>query len=249
VNNLNRHVELEASFNFRDLGGYETADGQRIRWGSLYRSDSLQWLTPGDAEVLLDLRLKTVVDLRSTFELTHEGRSAHLDATDFRHTPMFEYDALPFPPYQPGDPQPVTADFYLTLATECGAAISAAIVLIAEREHPLVFHCAQGKDRTGILAAILLAALGVPNEAIVADYALSEQAIDPTFTWARANSKELEAKLASLPNWMLQSDPEFMAGFLGGLFNKFGSIENYLEEIGVSDTDVMLLRQRLLEPR
>ena len=249
MDNPARHIELEASFNFRDLGGYATTDGRQTRWGCLYRSDSLQWLTPADAGLLLRLGLKTILDLRSTLELTTEGRSLHLDAAEYRHHPMFEYDALPFPLYKQGDPQPVTADFYLTLATSCGPAIAAAIGVIADGEHPLVFHCAQGKDRTGILAAILLAALGVPNETIVADYALSERAIDPTFAWATANSKELEQKLASLPGWMLQSAPEFMAQFLDGLLSRFETIEQYLAEIGVDQTTLERLRDRILEVR
>jgi protein-tyrosine phosphatase len=242
-----RHVELEASFNFRDLGGYATADGNRVRWASLYRSDSLQWLTANDAEVVVSLGLKTILDLRSSFELMNDGKSTHLDATEFRHTPMFEFDALPFKLYQPGDPQPETAEFYLNLATSCGPAIANAISIIAEDKHPLVFHCAQGKDRTGILAALVLGALGVPNDTIIADYALSERAVDPTFVWADANSSKLAARLATIPSWMLRSSPEFMADFLDGLATRLGSLEAYLASIGIGGAVLAKLRDRLLE--
>jgi protein-tyrosine phosphatase len=199
-----RHVTFEACFNFRDLGGYETVDGRRVRWGSVFRSDSLHRLPAADLEVALALGLHTVIDLRSTAEL-ERGRFAHTHDLSFHHLPFFEADSLPFKPLESHDPEPPLGSDYIAMATSARGAIAAAFHVLAECDYAVVVHCAAGKGRTGILAALVLASLGVPDESIAADYHLSERASAPTLAWAELNAPEVAAEPTNLPPWALAS--------------------------------------------
>jgi protein-tyrosine phosphatase len=110
-----------------------------------------------------------------------------------------------------------------------------------------VFHCAAGKDRTGILAALLLTTLGVPDDVIVADYEISEHALAPSFAWAEANDAAMAAVLANLAPWQHRSSPERMRVFLDLLRDRHGSIDGYLTDAGVEPEVTAALRARLLE--
>jgi protein tyrosine/serine phosphatase len=115
---VDRRLPFEACFNFRDLGGYETLSGHRVRWGAVFRSDALHRMTGADLELALGLGLRTVIDLRSSAELEEEGRFAHADDAAFHHLPVFEQNALPFKPFEPDDPEPPPgvdyADYHLS---------------------------------------------------------------------------------------------------------------------------------------
>jgi len=247
VRDRDRHVSFEACFNFRDLG-YETADGRRVRRGALYRSDSLQFLTADDLEVLGKLGVRTIVDLRSSAELARAAsRIGDLADVAVHHAPLFEEHALPFKPAGLTDPEPPPGETYLAIAADGRDAIGAAVRSIVLGEHAVVFHCAAGRDRTGMLAALILSALGVPDETIVADYALSDRAHEPAIAWAEANAPELAAEIKSLPDWLVSASPVVMQAFLDGLRARHGSIEGYLAAIGVGEHLVGGLRRRLLE--
>jgi protein-tyrosine phosphatase len=248
VHGRDRHVPFEACFNFRDVGGYETADGHRVRWGAIYRSDSLQFLTAGDQEALGKLGVRTIVDLRSSAELARAAsRVVDLEDVAVHHVPLFEEHSLPFRRAELTSPEPPPGETYLAIAAEGGDAFAAAVRSVALGEHAVVFHCAAGRDRTGMLAAIVLSALGVPDETIVADYVLSDRAHEPAVAWAETNAPELAAEFASLPDWLLHASPVVMQAFLDGLRTRHGSIEGYLAAIGVGENVVGTLRRRLLE--
>ena len=243
-----RHVPFEASFNFRDLGGYRTVDGHRVRWNAVYRADSLQRLTPADQQLLAQLGIRTIVDLRSSAELARAAsRVGELADVAIHHTPLFEEHSLPFKAAELHDPAPPPGETYLAIATEGGDAMAAAVRAIALGAHAVVFHCAAGRDRTGMVAAIVLAALGVDDDTIVSDYVLSNRGHEPTITWAEANAPELAAEMASLPNWLHHAVPEGIQAFLDGLRTHHGSIEGYLAAIGIGEDVVTTLRRRLLE--
>jgi protein-tyrosine phosphatase len=243
-----RHVPFEASFNFRDLGGYKTRDGHRVRWNAVYRGDSLQRLTPGDQLMLARLGVRTIVDLRSSAELARatSATGALVDVA-IHHTPLFEEHSLPFKPAERHDPPPPPGETYLAIAADGRHAMAAALRAIALGGHAVVFHCAAGRDRTGMVAAIVLAALGVDDETIAADYVLSNRAHEPTIAWAEANAPELAAEITSLPDWLLYAEPAGIQAFLDGLRSRYGSIEGYLATIGIDAEMVAILRRRLLE--
>lgn len=246
VPDRDRHVGLETCFNFRDLGGYETVDGQQVRWQAVYRSDSLHRLRGADLESAKELGLRTVIDLRATAELDRHGRFAHAEAVAFHHLPMIEEGSVHFKPLQPDDPEPVPGVGYVGMATTGRASIAAAFQVIAHGEHAVVFHCAAGKDRTGIVAALLLSSLGVPDELIGADYHLSERAIRPALAWAEENEPAMVAEIGQLPEWAFLAREPTVLAFLDMLRERHGSIEAYLVDAGVEIPTLDTLRARLL---
>jgi protein-tyrosine phosphatase len=228
-----RHIELEASFNFRDLGGYPGADGRTVRWRRLFRADGLYRLTPGDLQRLGALGLRTVVDLRTAGELEARGRIAWpTDDLTFHHLPLM--DVLPPDDEYPewSDPAHVALQYAGMLAA-AGPALAAALdVLCDPTSYPVVYHCMAGKDRTGILSALVLRVLGVADADIVADYALSQDAMVRMLAWLAdtdpALARDLEASSAAI----IAAAPETMERFLADLDATYGGAGPYLESIG-----------------
>ena len=240
-----RVVPFEACFNFRDIGGYKTVDGRRVRWGAVYRSDTLHRLTGNDLERALRLGVRTVIDLRSRGELDAHGRFPRADHVAFHHLPLEE--EIPSEPPHRDLPEPPPGEIYVAIAAAGRAAIANALRVIAEGDHAVVFHCTAGKDRTGVLAALLLSSLGVPDESVVADYHLSERSLRPAVAWAEANEPEWARRMAAFPPWLLRSPAATMQAFLDALRERHGSIEDYLGDAGVDAALVDRLRSRLLE--
>jgi protein-tyrosine phosphatase len=243
---MNRHLIFEAGFNCRDLGGYRTDDGRTVRWGVVYRSGSLHRLTSADLECANRIGLRTVIDLRSSAELERSGRISVTDVA-FHHAPLFEEDSLPFKWAEPDDPEPPLGEDYVAIAENGASALATALGVIAEGEHPVVFHCAAGKDRTGILAGLLLSALGVPDQTIMEDYELTNLSLAAHLSWAKVNDPKEAAEIVARPKWLLQSSGPAMKAFLEILRARHGSIEGYLRGLGVKDKTLDTLRARLLE--
>lgn len=171
-----RHVRFDRLHNFRDLGGYRATGGRAVRWGRLYRSDSLAKLEGVDAARFGALGVRTVIDLRYPFEIERSGRVPAAAGLAY-HNCSIEH--RPFDQSQLSatiDPVRFLADRYAEVAADGRNEIGQALRIIAAGDAPVVMHCASGKDRTGILAAIVLSLLGVDETDIVADYALTELA-------------------------------------------------------------------------
>jgi protein-tyrosine phosphatase len=245
VGGRERHIAFDACFNFRDLGGYETVDGRSVRWGAVFRSGSLHRMTSADLATAGRLGIRTVIDLRSTAE---RDRGSYAGASDlaFHHAPLFENDDLPFTWAEIDTPAPPPGEDYVAIADKGARSLAAAFHTIAEGDHPVVFHCAAGKDRTGILTALLLSSLGVPDRSIVADYQLSDLSIAPFATWAEAHAPEEAAEAAARPPWLVHSSGAIMQGFLDRLRRRDGSIEDFLSGAGVARSVTQTLRRRLL---
>src|ERR1700722_16459850 len=179
VSGPGRLLPLVGAYNFRDLGGYPTSDGGNTRWGRLYRSDTLHELTADDLEVLRSIGLASVIDLRTQAEVGRTGRGV-LGAEPIR------YANLSVLPEEGGERQAAPADNingvalrYLSYLDVGREALVESIRLMADPEsYPLVFHCQAGKDRTGVLAALVLGCIGVDARTIVEDYVLTATRMD-----------------------------------------------------------------------
>jgi protein-tyrosine phosphatase len=235
---------LEACFNFRDLGGYDTASGGRVRWGTVFRSGSLHRLTIADRERIMGLGVRTIIDLRSSTELARDGNFDASGEIGFHHVPV--EDASVDEPQDDWSSQ--LSNVYYAIATANHSAIATAFGVVAEDEHPVVIHCFAGKDRTGIIAALILSSLGVPDTTIASDYQLSGDYVAPAVAWATENDPEWAAHIAALPPHVLRAPPSTMPMFLDLLRDQYGSIDNYLIEAGADRTVLDVLRTRLLEP-
>lgn len=248
-----RHVFFEACFNFRDLGGYQCADGSRVRWATLYRSDTLHRLSATDAEAFRALDLRTVIDLRSSTEIEQFGRLGVGDAgLTWHNVPMLDNVRLSVPdPPDPPPPLPEPSspgEGYLRIAEEFAPSVAEALgILSGEDAFPAVFHCTSGKDRTGILAALVLCVLGVADDVIASDYVLTEDASQRSRGWIEANEPTFAAFLARIPPERRAARPERILGFLDELRAKYGSVSRFLTTSGVAEGQLESLRARLVE--
>jgi protein tyrosine/serine phosphatase len=177
---------LQGAYNFRDLGGLQTRDGRRLRSGRVFRSDTLQALTAADVDHLRAVvGLRGVLDLRRADEVLSEGRGPVCEVTEIRYanTP------LDMAATEGVAPEDVMRRLYLGCLSPEASLVSAIEQLSEMAEHPVVFHCAAGKDRTGVLAAVVLRMLNVSDEYIVGDYMKSAEAmprmIERFRTWPR----------------------------------------------------------------
>lgn len=241
---MNRTLDLDGCLNFRDLGGYPTAGGRTVRWRQVFRSDSLCHLSrPAVQQLREEIGLGVVIDLRSTAELRTEGRGplAH-EPVAFHHLPLYDGDTSRAAP----SAELTLADRYALLAEFAREPIAQVIATLATSGVPAVYHCAAGKDRTGVVSAILLGLLDVPDEVIVADYAATQENLDAIVERLMA-AEGYHAMLSALPPDTLHAEPETMLGFLERLRARHGSIADYARNAGVSDDTLAALRARLVE--
>ena len=241
-----RQVELEGCHNFRDLGGYPTVDGRRVRWGEVYRSDGLQALTARDVKRMRsELRIAHVIDLRSSGELTADGRGLLADQPlTFHHLPLFDGEVRA---RRHWDGARLTlADSYFGLLQMAKSRVAQVVSTLAEASEPAVFHCAAGKDRTGVISAVLLGLLGVADELITADYALTREVLDSILE-RLSKLDGYRGMLEHLPPDTLHAEPDTMRGLLSRVRGRYGSMRGYAKEVGVSDRALARLERRLLE--
>jgi protein tyrosine/serine phosphatase len=244
---VQRQIDLDGCVNFRDLGGYPTEGGRRLRWRTLFRSDALHALSESDVTSLRDdLDLSAVVDLRSSFELDASGRGLlGTEPIDFHHTPLF--DGEPHAGEQTMSAEQTTlGERYVGLLELAREPIARVIGILASTRGSAVYHCAAGKDRTGVISAVLLGVLGVPDELIVADYALSAENIDAIIERVM-NMKGYEAALSKMPADTLHARPETMEFVVGEIATRYGSMSDYLRAAGVSDDVLVALAHKCLD--
>lgn len=242
-----RHVALEGCCNFRDLGGYQTTDGRRTRWRTLFRADGLSQLSPSDLRQLVELRVRTVVDLRTALEVEARGRfPAHAEGVTYHHLPLT--DTLPgAEEVAAWDDAGWVARRYAGYLEADDNGIADALDILARAENlPAVFHCSVGKDRTGVLAALVLGFLGIPDQLIVDDYVLSARAMVKVVERLEAEFPD-SSEVARYAPVILSVAPESMAGFLAEVRSRHGSWDALAASLGVEAT-VERLRQTLLEP-
>jgi len=238
-------VLLDNVYNFRDLGGLRAADGRRVRHGRLYRSDGLHRITERDRAALAALGLRTVIDLRRPHEVAADGRIPPLPGMTYHniHPVHREWD------YDGYDESigaaRYLADRYLDMVEEGAAGLGTALGLIADDGYaPVVVHCMAGKDRTGVLIAMALDLLGVPDEQIAADYAVSELVQDRLTARIRADrAGQLHVEL---PAHVLASPPQAILLFLAGVRERYGSVAGCLAPAGIGRDQIGALRAHLL---
>jgi protein tyrosine/serine phosphatase len=251
---VDRWYALEGCDNVRDLGGLPTADGGRTRTGVLLRCGTPQQATPADVTWLRDdFGLRTVLDLRATEEAAREGRGLLGQQPIAYHNVSFLVTKWVFP----DDPGHVVlvrnrsssdrVDHYLNYLRLAGDSVAAAVQLVCDADNgPTLFHCAAGKDRTGVLAALVLTMVGVDRDTIIADYVATNEHIDA-----------IEERLSQLPSYsngirtraetdQLRVRPEVMSGFLDGVEEIWGGALGWARQSGIPEASLEGLHQRLV---
>lgn len=255
---VERRLPLEKANNFRDLGGYRTLDGRRVRWGMLYRSDSLHRLSDDDVIALSRLPLRRIIDFRDPDE--RRTRVSRLPK------PEPELVTIPVATEQFSatsiekrirDREVADIDFWALMeqgnrefVNDFEEEFSHFFVLLANPEAtPTVFHCTAGKDRTGFAAALVLLALGVPRDTVIRDYLLTNlytaNAAERTLFWLRAYLFFQTPAEQLRP--LFQAQRDFLEAALDEIDERWGSFDVYLREaLGVPDERRDALRTLLL---
>ena len=245
---MTRHIDVAGSHNIRDLGGYVLAGGGQVPWRRFLRSDSLHRIGPEGAERLHDEGLRAVIDLRTPQELeTAPNPFATFPGVHFANLPMFDDLSPEALSRQEADGAHPLLSFYRTALEQRSDAIRSILSEMAQvKEGAVLFNCTAGKDRTGVLAAILLGIAGVERKEIVADYAMTAQMIPDLVEEFLAISRARGGNVESYAR-LLESPAPTMAATLDHITEQHGSVEAYLTTIGLPRSDMIALRVRLTQ--
>jgi protein-tyrosine phosphatase len=235
-----RLIALEGAQNLRDIGGYRTVDGRRVKWGIIYRSADLSKLTGSDLATLNGLDVHTVFDLRSTSERhsapdAFAGHSAtvSLDYNIDAHNIVAALSSSP----SPESLRKAMATTYPVLLSTLQPEFRQLFTELLEGPGATLYHCTAGKDRTGVATALILSALGVPRETIYADYMMSNRFYNPANAPAMGGlSPELAATLKAV-------DESYLRAVFDAIDAQYGSIDGYLDHaLGVDAAKIARLR-------
>ncbi len=243
-----RLVPLSGAFNFRDLGGYPAGNRAVTRYGRLFRSDGLHRLDDADLDILRGIGLATIIDLRTPGEVEHTGRGLLGDeAIRYHHLAVVRRGAGE----AVGAPAPAGDDLaerYLWYLDTGREALVEALGLVAQpANHPLVFHCTAGKDRTGVLAALVLDILGVDREVIVADYVITADRLELIVDRIRTDPA-YSAGMSKVPASRFTVEAGTMERFLAELHAIYGGARSWAVGAGVASADLDRMQDVLLEP-
>jgi protein-tyrosine phosphatase len=249
-----RHIHFDSVPNFRDLGGYRTHDGRTVGWRRVFRSAAIHKVNGREvARLQQDIRLRAVIDLRTARDLETNPEALLLGEMRAR------YYSIPFstwpwtaPLEAPGAKADPTATnlgaIYLYRVSDkpFGKRLVDALEIVAEPDnHPLVFHCTAGKDRTGVLAAMVLIALGIVDEDVVEDYTLSAPLMK-NIRDRMSRDPETAAGVKDLPDFQWEASAESMTVFLSLFRREYGSAHGYLTAHGADSSLVDRLKAALL---
>lgn len=229
-----RHLPLEGTRNVRDVGGYPAAGGRRTRWRTLLRSDELTALPPHAQAQLIELGVRQVIDLRWPDEA---DRAPNV----FRRSTAVRYTSLPLLADDPTPHAGLTGMYRHAFDVRAAQLAAVARALLEPDGLPAIVGCAAGKDRTGVVIALLLDLAGVQPEVIVEDYALTAG------YFARPRSR-VDPSDWRHPPLELENAPELMADALAHLDAAHGGARALLRREGLADADLDRLVDRLTEP-
>ena len=245
---LPRVIALEGCSNLRDLGGYSTADGRRVRMSRVFRSASLANLTDADLARFGALGIRTICDLRGIRESERApSRLPGADTPNVMPLPIEPRvgaslrDLLRREEATGEDTYALLQAAYAAYAGEHLLRYRALFALLLEERLPLLFHCSAGKDRTGFGAALLLTALGVPRQTVVADYLATNR------IWRREHALPPDAPDA-VRDTLLTAHRPLLEGALDQMVKGYGSVKRLLEDgLGLDPARLRALRGMLLE--
>jgi protein-tyrosine phosphatase len=243
---------LHQLVNLRDLGGIEVTDGS-IRPGLLWRADDVSLVTPEGADALLGLGISTVIDLRSAAEQRRTGPGALTGhPVEHHHLPLLAVSANPIDLQAmvaaDGDSPGVVARWYARLVIDRADLIVDALRVIAQAPGGVVFHCAAGKDRTGIVAAAVLSTLGARDATIARDYARTQEAVPVILERIAARMPAWLPPSTDAPSAVLGALEDSMLGMLAELRSTAGGMTAVLVEHGLDDALRQRLREHLVDP-
>ena len=248
-------LPLERAFNLRDFGGYATADGRTVKRGMLYRSGTMALLSDTDAAHLRSLGIRAICDFRRGNERSAEptvwhGSDVDYFCRDYSESSGLLGEMLKRADATPEDMRQAMLALYRVIPVDHAASYRAMFAQMASGRLPILINCSAGKDRTGVGAALILAALGVPRETIIEDYLLTNSHAD--WDWLLAQRNTLVARARRMRAEVLEPLLTVNVAYLDALFStldeEHGGIEGYLANaLGVDALAREALRARLLD--
>jgi protein-tyrosine phosphatase len=240
-----RALDWPALLNARDLGGLRAPGGSETRWGAVVRSDSLAALTARGRDAVIRYGIRTVIDLRLPQEVEREPNPfAAPDGHGVAYRNVSFIDPAATPPAE----RTTLAGDYTGMLERFPTQVASVITAVARAERGgVVIHCAAGKDRTGLVAALLLTVAGVAPEAIAEDYALTTEALRPREAQWLADGPGDRAEREAALLWS-RALPEVMQEVLADTVARYGAVEDYLLRAGVDAADIVRVRARLVDP-
>ena len=247
---LARHLDIDGAYNVRDLGGYPTLDGRRTRWKVFVRSASLHRLPPDSQAALIDYGIRTVIDLRMTHELEEAPNVfAGSSEVNYLHQNMIGDEPLSGTrdSVETGEASERILASYGSWLDLRQPQIRRTLATLAQPgARPVMYHCAGGKDRTGVISALLLGIAGVPPDVIAEDYALSA-----TYLLDRYFAEE--APPGSTPDNYTHEDykrdfcpPDAMLKVLDYVNQRYGGVEAYVRTAGLRPEEIESIRTALV---
>ncbi|MGK7953396.1 MAG: tyrosine-protein phosphatase [Xenococcaceae cyanobacterium] len=231
-----RHLQLSGCFNLRELGGYVTTEGKSISWRTVLRGDSLHKLASESQQAIMEYGVKTILDLRTPSEVNKElyplSKSPEIN---YVNIPLLE--AKNFPQLRA---KKTLLEHNCFMLEERSPQIKQILKAIANNQAAVVIHCAGGKERTGIIIALLLAIANVPEVTIAEDYALSEKYVTPLY------KKIQQQAIKEGFDRLLLSPPQIMLDTLSYLNKHYGGINGYLQAIDLDNVTIKRLKTRLI---
>lgn len=227
-----RHVPLGRMNNLRDLGGYPTVEGRVTAWEHFLRGDTPFGLEEADLRWLLEREITTVIDLRSTAEVNQKpDQLSTSSGFHYYHCPLLHADRMP------NLEDDVARGYYGVLKDQ--KRVQRVFSLMAKAPGGVLFHCTAGKDRTGLISALLLSLAGVRRADILADYQISELYLADIM-------QKIRSVVPDLSPFAGASKSEYMEGCLDLLVETYGSIPAYLYSSGLTEQELERIRAKLL---
>ncbi|WP_062051303.1 tyrosine-protein phosphatase [Bacillus sp. JCM 19034] len=253
----NRIIEFEGTFNFRDLGGYETTDGKRVKWGKLFRSGKLDELSQKDQLKLNQLGVSSICDLRDKDELMHFP-TPEMPFIKWHHVPVIgsegEYRQvldLTEELIKYSKPGELLKDLNEKFIAHTNAFRQVFDVLLEENNGAVLFHCMAGKDRTGVMAALILSVLGVPREVILEDYLLTNRSLDRLKIGLSSNrNKYIESINSDVLEAMIEARTEYIQAFFAKIEENYESVIDYvMNAVGLTECEIEKLQAKFLDEK
>lgn len=246
-----RHLPWDAVYNARDIGGYPTADGSVTRYRAIVRADNLCNLSTEGQAALIEYGVRTIVDLRGPWETPSDSspfaqRNAFRGVITYLNLPLIDADELGEAAFEKAGS---VFDAYRLMLDTYMEPIAAIMTAIARAPQGTVLvHCHAGKDRTGLVVAMLLDLLGVPREVIAEDYSMSDSYLKPLYQeWLENVAENADPRSVERLRRNLLCAPDTMLSTLFYLDRVYGSVEAYLVAAGVDPEDFERIRHRLTD--
>jgi protein-tyrosine phosphatase len=240
-------LRIDGLVNVRDIGGIRTADGRTVRSRQVIRGDNPRALTDAGQGDFADVVAPAViVDLRMQLEVHREGYTVLHDPVRIINLPMLPQSGVNQEQIDAGMADNLVEDYMRQIDVNAESVVTALRLIADPANRPVFVHCTAGKDRTGIVVAMLLSLLGVDDEVIVADYHVTAKNMAAILERIRSAPVFQANGLAAAPMWIFESEPETMRGFLERMKDAHGSAEEWALAHGLSADEVDRLRTTLL---